>query len=403
LYDLAFIAADKPQKKAEIADSTKNRTALAHSVWVKEATEEERLADEASSQGRYIKDLPELAKKKKSGKTSEDNKRDIEKLPENWTSVHFYLNHLENQGYALIYNGCDRSWKEEKFDFAELFQSFLTWQTNYSRYGMKAAPYLVDLCISIGKSMPFLFNIPESHSVVFIPHDFLRRLPLHGAIRTVDGKKEVFLEKHASCYLPAWNLPQITDEGNSTENYLLKNFNEYRYEALKNKITNGNIFDSISRAGIEKLDKHPNYLFLLCHGKADSANPFNSKLRLKDEPLAYRDIQGLKMNLNGSKIFLGACESDLLPPQSDTVDEHLSLSSAFINKGASIVVGAMWEIYFTVLEKVFIKLFDNNATALFLQQWQKEGIVKWRDNNNPEAFSNYIALRLIINSFKCTV
>lgn len=401
LYDLAFLAADDNtsngfMKMAKIADSSKNRSALPYMVWKNNVKQVDWEAEEASRLGNYIHNLPE---KSLETRVSPEKGFDTNVLPHNWTAVHFYLNYLEKKGYALLYDGTHKEWSMSDFQYDKLFHTFLAWEANYSRKGMDAALYLVELCKKIGKCMSFLFTISKGHTVVFVPHDFLRRLPFHGAI---DSGGKVFLEKNKCCYSPAWNLIQSQPLAKGDGDYLFKNYKEYDFYDLKECIDWNNITDPINQTELQQLTIHPNRLFFLCHGIADTINPFNSKLLLDNSSLAYRDVPNLKMNLNGSKIFLGACETDLLPPQTNTIDEYLSISSAFLSKGASEVLGTMWVIPDVVVERVFIELIQpNDSDCDTLQKIQKNLISKWRmDNENEPPFFAAIALRLTVNTFE---
>jgi hypothetical protein len=50
-----------------------------------------------------------------------------------------------------------------------------------------------------------------------------------------------------------------------------------------------------------------------------------------------------KKALLGTKVILTACESDLVSGKKDIADEHLSLASAFLQKGASEVCGTLFK------------------------------------------------------------
>lgn len=178
LYDLAFLAADNDLiKQIEIADAVKNRALERYTKHI----DQEELEDEREAFTRFV-----VFRSNKILRATKRNRiKDFNKVPEDTITIHFFYNHLENRGYAITYDGkSDSSLKRYPFDCDELFKSFLTWQTNYSLNGMQAdRNKLVELCTCIGRTMNVLFEeIPDGKSIIFIPHDFIRRLPLHGAI-----------------------------------------------------------------------------------------------------------------------------------------------------------------------------------------------------------------------------
>lgn len=406
LYDLAFLAAgDDYRLKAEIADSLKSRPAVKWNVleelaggddriskWIKKLYEVEAEA----FTGRYIVEYKKLRKeyeKIMGEKFTPPETPDIENdVPKDWIVIHFYLNHLEKRenkgkgGYALIYDKDLRTWDEKAFEFNDLFHAYMTWQTDYNRNKEKASGSLEKLCMVIGEQMPFLFELSEDERpVLFIPHDFLHRLPLHGAIKIGNGKPTVFLEKHPSCYLPAWGMTGgKRSEDTLGDSLLLKNF-EYSFTELKNKFKScfidpfkGRVIDPAKPDDLQEITSPPKVLIILCHGKADMVNPFNSRLELNKGDATH--LQILKnINLKGSVVFLGACETELVPPFFSPPDEHLSLTSAFMINGAFCIVGVLWEVSAGDVDRVFARFLNNkNFDKLNkeLKAWQYNELFK---------------------------
>lgn len=407
LYDLAFLAADnitdeqeRCRKRVEIAESLKSRPSLRWNIleelakgdeWLKELYE----AESAALSGGYVINYDELNKKfteykKKIKETLADERKSLDittGVPNGWIVIHFYLNHLEGKGYALIIN--NGNWTQEPFEYNELFKSYIEWQTNYNllkqtlrtnrgKYGSHksmVSEYLETLCRNIGKCLPFLLRFNKESPVLFVTHDFLHRLPLHGAI----NNEEMFLKKHPSCYLPAWSLYKgktagISDNGN----YIVKKFDKDYYDKLmkgikwKNVINSDNPPDNLE--SLCSLSAPPGFLVILCHGKADNINPFNTKLMLRNNP-THLEITKLKIKLNGSRVVLGACETDLVPPLSDIIDEHLSILTTFLNKGAYEILGTLWVVDPDIIEDAVIsRCSTSNNLMNAIWEFQKDNI-----------------------------
>lgn len=391
LYDMAFLSAKEGgdcAKMAEIIDSLKSRTSLRLSaLWkIKEADDEiSTYLDkiERAHQDSYVKGLAgeDETVKENEGKTPEQI--DYTRVPEGWVVVHFYLNQLEGMGYAIVYDRDAGKWQYKDFSYKELFNAFITWQTNYSLYKEGAARHLVELCKETGRAMPFLFEndfIPSEKEVLFIPHDFLHRLPLHGAIK--EGTNEVFLVNHACCYLPAWSFASQTTEYKTSGQFLLKNFPEYDYKKLmsstdwtKPPIDTASADDLIK---ITSMREQPKLLVILCHGEADMANPFRSKLKLKNGGITHLEILKSVKGIKGAQIILGACETDMVPPLSDVMDEHTSVATALLINKARGILGAMWKVKPERIEDIVkITFAPNNYFIGILNIWQKEMMKKW--------------------------
>lgn len=414
LYDLAFLAAGDTKTKAIIADSLKSRPALQWNTWEELGKSDECIkavieAEAKALGGGYIIDYEEIKKKCKKSKTDEKPETpplDIEAVPEGWIVTHFYLNQLEKQGYALIYNSYSKTWGKETFKYDELFNAYIEWQGNYNnlpdREKNESADRLLNLCETIGREMAFLFKneiIPNESKVLFIPHDFLHRLPLHGAIKTgANARKKVFLENHASCYLPAWSLARGKGSNAIDRNYMIKNYNGHNFNTL---IIN-HTWANINPAPPDNLDSMlsmstpPYSLVVLCHGKADMVNPFNSMLLLNGDIKSCLDILNAGFNLMGSRIFLGACETDLVPPLTDTIDEHLSVSTAFLNHNAQEIVGTLWAIYDTFVDFIFSEIIEKPNLYKKIQALQKAAI---ENNKDATQLYKWLAFRAIKNNF----
>lgn len=392
LYDLAFMAANAPEEKALIADSLKSRPSLRWSALEAMGKSENQIAEMFENEalamlGGFVKGVRKNLKQRRKKSHKTEAYRSITDIPQGWIAIHFYVNRLENTCYALIYNKEENTWKCEFVkEYQKLFRAFLTWQINYSRSKEQAANQLVQVCEEIGKAMPFLFEkdiIPQGKDILFIPHDFLHRLPLHGAINKETN--EVFLKNHPCCYLPAWSFAAKTNNPDINGRILLKNFSDYDYKDISGQQywtspVRDPVRDPASPDNLKTIDTPPELLVILCHGEADVTNPFNARLKLTGNGISHLEIlQATGMNLKGSKIILGACETDLVPPLCDMLDEHLSIATAFLTNGAREILGTMWQARPEDIEEIVEllcnkKICDISNEENKLWNWQKECI-----------------------------
>jgi len=380
LYDLAFLAADSPQEKVEIADSLKSLPPLRWKAWyqeaeVKEGFEKYLRQEEEALGKRYIKAAKPI-------KVPPPSKIPFTSLPAPWIAIHFYLNHLEKKGYALIYDSENKDWKKNTFEFFPIFEAFEVWQTNYFEKKIDAAPFLEGLCKEIGKRMPFLFQLPK-RPVLFITHDFIHRLPLHAAI---NENGEFFLENHATMYLPAWGFVKTEDKRPTTNRICLKNYYEYPFLKINNCVNY--CIDPATGRDLQGIKESPELLVILCHGIADLVNPFRARLDLAEGGITHGEILGSQFSINDSMVVLGACDTNLVPPITTALDEDLSLNAAFLIKGAREVVGTLWEVYPQEMED-FISSLNNSSSkglnvAYIIQRLQKDAVEQWRKKARKE-------------------
>ncbi|MEE4357733.1 MAG: type III-E CRISPR-associated TPR-CHAT protein Csx29 [Desulfococcaceae bacterium] len=404
LYDLAFMAQENPADKAVIADSLKSRPILRFETLndlrnqiqgknrknhklekqLQQIIEQENEARD----GRYMKKNPSVF---------DGMKREplpFDKLPAPWIAIHFYLNELETfegkqGGHALIYEAKEdegHKWQEKTFDYTRLYEKFLEWQENYISDNENAAPYLVNMCKEMGNAMPFLFDrnvIPENRPVLLIPHGFMHKIPIHAAIKT--DTKEVFLETHASRYLPAWHMFSDISQQKGVS-VLLKKFDEASFDELedrgwdeKQELANPVHLE-------EAMQKSPELLLLLCHGEGSIQNPFRSHLLLESGNMSILDLLITKSNMAGTRVLLGACESDMAPPSAHSVDEHLSLSTVFLSHKAGEVAGGLWKIESDKVDECYTELCESNELAETLKDWQDDFIKEWRDTDDDIEF-----------------
>jgi len=255
--------------------------------------------------------------------------------------------------------------------------------------------------MKIGEKMSFLFDIGkddgQNKKILFVTHDFLHRVPLHGTLISKDTAS-ILLEKFNCTYLPALSYATIDKnlDNFSAEPILLQYYSETdqdksNRDAGFDTLSSLNLIDqksstkSASTNDLKNIVKNINdgsaKLAIRCHGKSDNTNPFFSKLCLKEE-IKLIDIANMIQDFSNLQIFLGACETDLMSPLISSLDEQLSIASIFLNKGAQNVAGTMWEIS----DQIAINILVANKTESFknLPAIQKKDILEYFKNKKGE-------------------
>jgi hypothetical protein len=402
LYDMAFSAETDPEKKARIADSIKSRPTLvlhamndlkkmAHEKGDSQTKQHiQKMIDQFSNarDNNYLKvinDLREIPKQQLPSYITESDSETPESesfsqdVPKGWTVIHFFLNEMDKTGHAMIYTE-KSSWDYFQFNYSKLYHKFLEWQEDYLNHS-NHDDALIELCREIGRSMDaFLFDekSPITQKVIWIPHGFLHRLPLHAAIRSDENNKPLtyFFTHHQSRYLPAWHLRNF-QKNDATQTQTLHCF-EYLFNNIRECKNN----QWIPNAGVDHLkdamgEKIRN-LILLCHGHCDSSNTFRTHLKLCDSNLTIYDIVRDQHDFDGTRLFIGACESEMVPPVKLSVDEHFSIAATFLLKKVSTVVASLWEVNSKIIDECFSEIIEQDSNQKqttiedALQDWQTD-------------------------------
>lgn len=396
LYDLAFHAAIDAEAKARVADSLKSRPlvrlALAEQLARAQAKAKNPGGDvdlvqliEQDAQAhanQYIAGGPAALAPSAASPAAPPS---FAALPNaEWLAVHFYLSsgaaasESKNQAYAMVYDATAQAWDlKGPYDTADLWQAYRRWQENYAAVGQGSAPELMALCRQIGATLPFLWELPPERPVVFIPHGFLHRLPLHMARRGEGNNLEIWAASRPSTYLPAWELRPNTAPVEGTTQvaavYLPEEHDDetdFKNVLMQNSFT---LYDQ--GAALFNHAGQARRLCLVCHGLAHAVNPFAAQLLLRDRPQLVDLLTDLP-RLPGTQVFLAACEADMAPAQEAPLDEHLSLATAFLQKGAQEVLGGLYRVSMggalDLLENVAAN--EGNPFYKLFWDWQKDEI-----------------------------
>ena len=394
IYELAFRAYEgQPDKQAEVVDSLKGRPALHLQAGGAEMARQ----DDDVLGNRFIFNLIHPVQ-------TEIISVPWPETPDPWIVVHLYIGTPlysgENaQGHALIHTweAGNRVWKYRNFPVNKLWQCFWTWQENYQLAKREAAATLEDLCLQIGHDMPFLFQddlFPADRPVLFIPHDFLHRLPLHGALRDdkdlpLSEQRQVWAINRSYSYLPAWWMASAEKKQASGGDVVLDNWENDQFEdfgfAVAERAPNNLYKRPAQGTDLTGLDS-PDRLYIFCHGKAHVENPYKACLELGRDSITHLEIREADtLQLAGTRVILGACETDLAPPLSTTVDEHLPLASAFLARDALVVISTMWAVLagkvlglVRQLDQVTVQEWSRK-----LFEWQTRGLQDYQGSNDP--------------------
>ncbi len=416
LYDLAFQAAlEKEDMKtaAEIADSLKSRPTI---KWLnlerslsgenKKELEKWHEIESQWSMNRYIPDYQERVKDLTKQRQNPTEQRLPTDVPAGWAAVHFYIDQLQ-KGHAIIFDGNSKNWIYHSFALhdegagTDLWNDFESWQSAEKDMALRDmglgdrdkafekaehAPYLEKLCKGLGKALEFLFDKTLPSNLLLIPYGFLHVAPIHAALR----EDRLLLQEKSCLYLPSWSLlgAETPVSGKSGRALLLNWGEDETFEGLFNDwpddgCKSTKIKDATGQAvrGFLTDAKTLELLAIICHGNADPLNPYNSRLELKQYPLTHADLYVLDANLSGTRVYLGACESDLAPSKRSLVDEHLSMASAFLNKGAHEVAGTLWRAG-TELVKEVIESAVASPVKPFRRLIQEKQVQWWSESSS---------------------
>ena len=421
LYAMAYegaISQGKIEKAVQVVDSLKGRTTLTwgemdvflakqtgknaarRNKWRKSyftGEAQAAMGDYVSGYRNLLRGLPEEFRPSKKSLP-------VTHIPKGWAAVHLYLEQVKHNKinlYALVgrkdsSGKKDAVWNTEgPFDTIPLWDAYQNWLSQNRTNSIGSAKSLVALCKAIGDCLPFVFNM-KVEGIIFVPHGFTHLLPLHTA-KNKDGG--YLFESTFSVYLPAWSLaPYIRLKKGKPPNkrYLLRYHKAGSrdiapYQPLiQQKIWNHTLdYDKVHQNTLAELghgfmqDGPPEWLSILCHGKADALYPFDSKLMLGEEGISFLDLQLTKLDLTGSKVLLGACDTEMTPVKTLELDEHLSLAGAFLNKGADMVMGSLWECEATLVRELTESALKNQEPLWKVVQGLQRG---WFNKEVPPAY-----------------
>ncbi|NPA15997.1 MAG: CHAT domain-containing protein [Deferribacteres bacterium] len=291
------------------------------------------------------------------------------KLKDGIAVVSLYLS--EKEGYGLVLEGSGVK-STFRFDANPLWKIYLSYSEALSRGADVLKHNIGTVCLEMGKAFGELFELDSDKikRLVIIPHGFLHLFPFHGAYSEEKGM--YLLEKFDVSYLPSFELAlkcfsddtTFSDEKVALIDEESRDFSDFVPE-LEEK--------GFHRSDVRIFEKPEKLhtLAIVCHGKANPANPFESVLKV-GEGITVKDV--LSAGLKAKEVYLVACESDLAFPTAEQVDEHLSLGTVFLSKKSRFVFSNLWEAKIEKLKNIVPELVDADDKVSVLMEEMKSKI-----------------------------
>jgi hypothetical protein len=399
LYELAFRAAESNKNiglMASVVDSLKSRPSIKLSLAEKslyqddkDSLEKFRETETNFSAGNFHIGLNKIRRREGLRIKEED----IENVPMGWAAVHFYIS-SDFKGYAIIFDRDKQFYVQ--MDVADTWVSYNNWKTELQKGGgeIKASNKVLKiLCETCGGMLGPIIEKIESDNIIFIPYGFLHLVPLHASLI----KGTCLLTEKICVFLPAWSLKPTNQNAECTENAILltnwkapddpedlKGFiNDPKWSNSDREACTTDGCISAIKAHSES---HPQVLAFYCHGEGNFLNPYQSALKMHKGRLTHQQIiKEIDSNaLQGTKVILTACESDLTSGNNELTDEHLSIANAFLHKGASEVAGTLYKCTTDISGRIISSVLENMESPLYeiIHNTQKQ----WLNGNFDELY-----------------
>ncbi len=379
LYELAFMAAiykNDPVLAAKTADSLKSRPAvkLVQAENNLHKNDREQLGKFREIETNFaVENFHAGLENAKKWNPDSLNLPGIQTIPSGWTAIHLYIS-LNNTGYAVVINADGKN-EIEEIEIEETWNTYKDWKADLQKAGEHledTSESLKKLCKACGEMLEPVFEKINTDKIIFIPHGFLHLVPIHAAL--INGKDPLF-NTNTCLFLPAWSLaPNTSSLNNSDQGILLTNWTDKtdlekfidHKKWINQKRTKCTPDDYISMFNSTDYEP-PALLAFYCHGQGDFMNPYRSALKMHGGPLTHQAIvqETDKKALSGTKVILTACESDLVSGKKDIADEHLSIASAFLQKGASEVCGTLFKCLSDIAGDIIAGSLDDSNPALY--------------------------------------
>ncbi|KAG2344840.1 TPR-like protein [Suillus weaverae] len=114
--------------------------------------------------------------------------------------------------------------------------------------------------------------------------------------------------------------------------------------------------DAATRVGALQALQENTWVHLACHGKQDSAQPYDSHFVMKDEHLTLLDIMERDIP-HAEFAFLSACHTAV--GDEETPDEVIHLAAGLQFSGFKSVVGTLWEVDDAVAKHIVKAFYEN--------------------------------------------
>jgi CHAT domain-containing protein len=377
LYDLAFHAYSRTDPNIlKVVDALKSRPVLKMDQAEKYLKDKDqvKLKDIWEIETNALSEAyqTELSDLKPRG-TPMDDVPTWQPVPDGYTAVHFYLSDRTGTGHMILVPPREKPQQAQQvFSFAlpRVLDVFERWQNALEQCGNdvdETNERLKSICKVLGEIMEKGLSAVNTPGIIFIPHGFLHLAPLHAAL--VNGRP--LFEQKTCLFLPAWWIyapdQRVPDESGSK--VLLAHWNRPEIDETVTDSRWTKVKKECTPEDYVKLFENNlplDFLAFYCHGRRHYSNPYLSALELKDRDLTHQDLihHTPPYAFKGSRVLISACESDMGAGVRGLVDEHLSISSAFLNKGARQVCGSLYRGMSDVGKALIEKCLGSESTGL---------------------------------------
>jgi tetratricopeptide (TPR) repeat protein/CHAT domain-containing protein len=196
----------------------------------------------------------------------------------------------------------------------------------------------------------------DIHGLYLVPHGYLHALPLHACCWKEKGQRKYLCDEFAVAYLPsAALLPQLPPPRRDARFFSLSNplphsprtlpFSEYEGEQLRRRYgSNGRFYLGEEGTFARTADwTDAGIVHFSCHGYGDLSFAPLSFLELHDDWLLAHDVVYRRPALqDGALVLLNGCQTSVRDWRA--VDEGMGLMSAFLLRGAGLVLATQWSV-----------------------------------------------------------
>jgi CHAT domain-containing protein len=210
----------------------------------------------------------------------------------------------------------------------------------------------------------------DVHRLYLVPHGYLHHLPLHACWWKEKGQLKYLGDEFDIAYLPsAALLTQLPPPRRDSRFFSLANplphsprtlpFSEYEGGQLRRRY-GGNGRFHLGKDGTYARTDHWSDAAIVhfsCHGYGDPSFAPLSFLELQDDWLLAHDVVNRRPALQeGALVLLNGCQTSVRDVRA--VDEGFGLMSAFLLRGAGLVLATQWSVIDACANRMLLTFLD---------------------------------------------
>ena len=282
-------------------------------------------------------------------------------LPINWALLDFWVLNSEHVKVFIVKrNGFEVETLEfpyKDIKVQKAFDEIEQWRQQRSLFDLGSSDDALSLFYEKLFAPLMQNHLKGINGLYLVPHSYLHLIPLHACCIK---KGHYLCDEFALSYLPSASLlpqlPPLLKLTHSSKMFTLANperctpmtlpFSEWEAEQLQQKLSIPKHMSWIGAdATIEKIKAWQQIplMHFSCHGFGDMKFAALSHLRLADDLLLTHDVIYRQPPLvDGALAILNGCQTGVRDWRA--VDEGLGLMSAFLLRGASLVLATQWSI-----------------------------------------------------------